>query len=122
MLMHTLPLSHCFPLLSANYQFSKVRALSLSLSSRKKKFKFGNNIFLKYSMRVYHYAIFPHIFYFLVPLPPLQAVQQMVQPMFDNRKKPVDFIMVGPFVDDTKRVTGQWCHFVASGTMYRQPY
>lgn len=31
----------------------------------------------------------------------------MVHPMFEEKKRPVDFIVVGPFEEDTKRVTGK---------------
>ena len=37
----------------------------------------------------------------------LQAVSQMVEPMFEDKNRPVDFIVVGPFEEDSKRVTGQ---------------
>ena len=37
----------------------------------------------------------------------IQAVGQMVGDMFAPKKKPADFIVVGPFTEDSKRVTGQ---------------
>lgn len=37
----------------------------------------------------------------------MQAVRQMVDPMFEDKERPVDFIVVGPFEEDTKRVTGE---------------
>lgn len=37
----------------------------------------------------------------------MQAVRQMVDPMFEDKKRPVDFIVVGPFEEDTKRITGE---------------
>jgi hypothetical protein len=30
----------------------------------------------------------------------------MVEPMFEDKQRPVDFIVVGPFEEDEKKITG----------------